>query len=380
MYIPRPSQRSSPDITETCLPSHVSSQMTNTGRLQSAHSPNSAAPPSYPTQGLSIRDILERWVGTDETLRAALTAHSSSSQVRAEEERTRQEYYRLETRRVEYELLREAFRGGIHPSHIPQLFTQDRPSLQNLSPVSPIHRQEERPFYPTSSLPSYNRHDLPRIDTSNLPMPATRAHLVPQREKYTGPVSAPPASMATTSPPPSIFFRHWAPPQRTDDIGLRTPRDDMEQRYHHPDQQVPSPSSSRKSPPLHNGISPKRSHGSSHNRQRSDAPITNKMHDNRHYPYPSRIQSRKHDDEAPGLGATKSPLDRETVMRALREKVAPRKEDEDVERREQERRDSDKRDSERKEAERNRVDSTTTRGDVMALEQLVESNGAPQQV
>jgi hypothetical protein len=67
-------------------------------------------------------------------------------------------------------------------------------------------------------------------------------------------------------------------------------------------------------------------------------------------------------------------------MRALREKVAPRKEDEDVERREQERRDSDKRDSERKEAERNRVDSTTARGDVMALEQLVESNGAPQQV
>ena len=29
-----------------------------------------------------------------------------------------------------------------------------------------------------------------------------------------------------------------------------------------------------------------------------------------------------------GLGATKSNLDRETVMRALREKVAPKKDDE----------------------------------------------------
>src|SRR5579859_7470641 len=358
--------------------------MTHTGRPQGGHSPNSAVPPSYPAQDLSIRDILERWVGTDETLRAALNAHSSSSNRRAEEERTRQEYYRLETRRVEYELIREALRSGVHPSLIPQLFSQDRPGPQNLSPISPIQRQEEqRSLYPTSSLPSYNRPDsrsLPRLDTSNIP-PAGHRHLVPsQRDKYAGPISAPPASMATTSPPPSIFFRHWAPPQRSaDEIQPRSPRDSAEQRYHHPDHQIPSPSSSRKTPPLHNGISPKRStHGSSHNRQRSEAVVSNKMHDNRHHPYPSRIQSRKHDDEAPGLGATKSPLDRETVMRALREKVAPRKEDEESEKREAEKRESDKNESERRETERKKVDSA--RGDVMALEQLVESNGAPQQV
>src|SRR5271170_4967120 len=121
--------------------------MTHTGRTQSGVSPHSAVTPSYPPTDLSIRDILERWVGTDETLRAALTAHSSSSNCRAEEERSRQEYYRLETRRVEFELLREAFRGGIHPSLVPQLFTQDRPGgPQNLSPISPIQRQEERPL------------------------------------------------------------------------------------------------------------------------------------------------------------------------------------------------------------------------------------------
>ena len=125
-----------------------------------------------------------------------------------------------------------------------------------------------------SSLPSYNRPDLPRIDTSNLPPPSSRHHLVPsQREKYAGPISAPPASMATTSPPPSIFFRHWAPPapRTAEEIGLRTPREDMEapsqqSRYHHhSDHQIPSPPSTRKSPPLQcsNGISPKRSSQSS---------------------------------------------------------------------------------------------------------------------
>ena len=122
---------------------------TGGGRVQSGPSPNSAVTPSYQTADLSIRDILERWVGTDDTLRAALTAHSSYSHRRAEEERTRQEYYRLETRRVEFELLREAFRGGMHPTLVPQLFAQERSGPQNLSPISPILRQDERPLYPT---------------------------------------------------------------------------------------------------------------------------------------------------------------------------------------------------------------------------------------
>jgi hypothetical protein len=357
--------------------------MTNTAR-HSGPSPNSAIPPSYPPVDLSIRDILERWVGTDETLRAALTAHASSSNRRAEEERTRQEYYRLETRRVEFEFLREAFRGGIHPSLVPQLFTQDRSGPLNLSPVSPIlrsDRPDDRPQYSTSSLPSFNnRHDLPRIDTSNLAHPQQR-YLVPHREKYAGPISAPPASMATTSPPPSLFFRHWAPPQhRTqEEIGLRTPREDMDvipsssssHRYHHETTQIPSPSSARKSPPIHNGISPKRSGGSGsagHTRARSDI---SKLHDSRHHPYPSS-RTKKHDEEnTSGLGGTKPNLDREMVMRALREKVAPRKDDEKDT--------SPSKESSKeipKEVEREKKMETR---DVMALEQLVESH-LPQQV
>jgi hypothetical protein len=341
--------------------------MTNTHRLPSASSPTSS-----PTADLSIREILQRWVGTDETLRAALNAHNSDSNRRAEEERTRQEFYRFETRRVEYDILREAFRGGIHPSLIPQLFSPDRAGgPQSLSPISPITRQDDRPSgYPTSSLPSYSRHDLPRIDTTNLPLPHNR-HLVPSRDKYAGPTSAPPASMATTSPPPSIFFRHWAPPQpRNEDIGLRTPREDSDpSRYHH-EHQIPSPSSARKSPPQYasNGISPKRGSGS-HGRQRSDAPLSGKLHESRHHPYSARPLQKKHETEENGLGGTKSPLDRETVMRALREKVGPRR-NEDQE-------DQDKRESEKKElAERKKGETR----DVMALEQLVESNGTPPKV
>lgn len=361
--------------------------MTHTGRAHAGPSPNSAITPSYPFAELSIRDILERWVGTDDTLRAALNAHSSLSRQRAEEERTRQEYYRLETRRVEFDLLREAVRGGVNPSLVPQLFPQERGGPQNLSPISPIIRQEERHVYPTTSLPSYHKPDLPRIDTSNFPPPTNR-HLVPtQREKYAGPISAPPASMATTSPPPSIFFRHWAPPapRTADETALRTPREDPEtaayqsSRYHHQhsEHQIPSPPSMRKSPPLHsNGISPKRAGQSassgSHGRQRSEAAMTTKLHDSRHHPYAARpLQGRKHDteDSSSGLGATKSNLDREMVMRALREKVAPRKEEDHS------KDDTEKttKEVENKEAEKRKVEQTR---DVMALEQLVESNGA----
>ena len=345
---------------------NYSKLMTHTNRT--GHSPTSAVP-SYSQGDLSIRDILEKWVGTDETLRAALNAHSSSSNRRAEEERTRQEYYRLETRKVEYELLREACRGGIHPSLIPQLFSQER-GTQHLSPMSPIVRHDERSIYPTSSLPSHSRPELPRIDTSNIPPPSSR-HLAPlQRDKYAGPISAPPASMATTSPPPSIFFRHWAPPQprTTEDIEVRAPREELDHlsssRYYHPPDQLPSPSTARKSPPGHsNGISPKRT---SHGRPRSEAGGP-KSHESRHHPYSRPLQGKKNDSEDTASGSAKSPLDRETVMRALREKCAPRKEEE--KKAEEARvKESEKKDAERKKAEQTR--------DAMALEQLVESNGA----
>jgi len=323
---------------------------------------------------------------------------------------------------VEYDILREALRAGIHPSLIPQMLTQpDRTSVpsQHLSPMSPVRQserydqrhelrqQEGREYergYPTSSLTSYARPDLPRIDT-NLPVPIVSngsRHLVPsqsthyhhhRREKVAGPISAPPASMATTSPPPSIFFRHWAPPgpRTTDDLDQTTTGSTLpsSSRYiHHTATsaggvaaELPSPNSARKTPPsLHaaassNGISPKRT---GHGRQRSEAALSGKGHDSRHHPYSrGALQSKKDDDL--GLGGTKSNLDRETVMRALREKVAPRREEE-----------KDKTAQptaapetntsrvesveEKKEVERRKVEQTR---EAMALDQLVEAtNGA----
>jgi hypothetical protein len=343
-------------------------------------------PTFSPTTELSLREILEHWVGTDHTLRAALNAHSSLSTRQAEEERTRQEYYRLETRRVEYELLREALRGGVHPSLIPQLFNHERDGTQNLSPMSPIQRPEERTVsaaaaYPTSSLPSYNRPSLPKIETSNLPPPQSNriVHLIPPREKYAGPISAPPASMATTSPPPSIFFRHWAPPRSVDDQQLprlSTSREEPESRYH----DVLAPSSNRKSPQLYDG---KRASSLVHGRQRSEAMGSGR--ESRHHPYSSRdarvYPSYKRNEGEEGLGAAaKSPLDRETVMRALREKVAPRREDE-VRKREDESKKREDMPSSKIEVEKvEKKDSGERRKpeqgrDVMALEQLVEKEG-----
>jgi len=335
------------------------------GAPYSGTSPNLAAmTPTFSPTELSIRDILERWVGTDETLRAALNAHSSLTTRYAEEERTRQEYYRLETRRVEYELLREALRGGVNPSLIPQLFNHERGVPPNLSPMSPVHRPEERPaiaIYPTSSLPSYNRPNLPKIETSNLPPPQSNrlGQFIQPRGKYAGPISAPPASMATTSPPPSTFFRHWAPPPRiADDQQLRTSREDPESRYHGLHHDVPSPSSTRKSPQFHDVKRTSQQAG----RHRSE--VMESIRESRHHPYSSRaLPSSRRNETEEGLGSTKSGLDRETVMRALREKVAPKREEE-VTPSKSEAEKGEKKDGERRKAEQGR--------DVMALEQLVE--------
>jgi len=100
------------------------------------------------------------------------------------------------------------------------------------------------------------------------------------------------------------------------------------------------------------------------------------MHDARHHPYAVRpLQGKKHEEDTrTGLGST---LDRETVMRALREKVAPRKEEEPAAS-SQSSKEAAKEDDkvkevvDKKEVERKKVEQTR---DVMALEQLVESNG-----
>ncbi|BFZ56191.1 hypothetical protein PYCC9005_003233 [Savitreella phatthalungensis] len=64
---------------------------------------------------ISLRDLLERWAGSDDTLRVVMVAKS-------EEDRLRQEVLRLEVRRQEMEILREAVRAGVPPHMIPLMF------------------------------------------------------------------------------------------------------------------------------------------------------------------------------------------------------------------------------------------------------------------
>jgi len=120
---------------------------------------------------------------------------------------------------------------------------------------------------------------------------------------------------------------------------------------------------------MHNGVSPKRgSLSQPHGRQRSEAMLTTKMHESRHHPYSSRsLPNRRHEPPEDGLGATKSGLDREMVMRALREKVAPRQDDTA-----ETSISKDEAKAEKKAAERRKIEQARN---VMALEKLVEPNG-----
>ena len=74
----------------------------------------SGASPTSP-QDLSLRDLLERWAGSDDTLRAVMHA-------KAEEDRLRQEVLRLEIRRQEQDMFREIVRSGCPPHLIPAMF------------------------------------------------------------------------------------------------------------------------------------------------------------------------------------------------------------------------------------------------------------------
>ncbi|CCJ30780.1 unnamed protein product [Pneumocystis jirovecii] len=64
----------------------------------------------------TLRDILERWAGSEETLRTIMIA-------KTEEDRLKQEMVRLDIKRIENEILVNALRGGIQPNAIPTIFS-----------------------------------------------------------------------------------------------------------------------------------------------------------------------------------------------------------------------------------------------------------------
>ncbi|BFZ63323.1 hypothetical protein YB2330_004445 [Saitoella coloradoensis] len=100
--------------TPTALPprhtGHLRSQSTNSPF--GMHHPHAGPVPipivPVPRPELTLRDILERWTGNDDTLRLVLQAKIAADRVRVEEERTRRVA-------LELEIVREAGRMGVDP-------------------------------------------------------------------------------------------------------------------------------------------------------------------------------------------------------------------------------------------------------------------------
>ena len=63
-----------------------------------------------------------QWQGADESMRNWLLAKSEEDRRKQEEERSRQEGFRLETRKIEQQMLHDALQGGIPPHMIPIVF------------------------------------------------------------------------------------------------------------------------------------------------------------------------------------------------------------------------------------------------------------------
>jgi len=214
--------------------------------------------------------IPQTWQGSDESLRSYLLARTEEERKHSEEERTKQEAYRYETRKVELDLLKEALRGGVHPSLVPVLFaggsggaigstaewareylqTQQAQAAQaQVQNQSQSQAQATRePAYSYASLPQLPQpqqqsHAQPPTQAAQplqQPATATTPHAPPpiQTQPQVGmpaarppftPSRAPPRLQGfdthignlTGSPPPSqsLFFHHYVPQQRQPQSG-----------------------------------------------------------------------------------------------------------------------------------------------------------------
>ena len=63
-----------------------------------------------------------QWAGQDDSMRSWLHAKAEEDRRKQEEEKTRQEGFRLDQRRIEQDMLRESLQGGIPPPMVPLIF------------------------------------------------------------------------------------------------------------------------------------------------------------------------------------------------------------------------------------------------------------------
>lgn len=160
---------------------------------------------------------------------------------KSEEDRLKQEVMRLEIRRTELEMLKEAVRAGIQPQLIPQIFGggsnhSGNPSIY--TPISPSQASgpaSRTPYPPPpQQIPPFSKQGqpspryLPKLDTANLPtshgqqqqqQPATANPTINEQRHMTNhfnneaPQSAPSIGGNMDSEPSSLSFHHWRPPQ-----------------------------------------------------------------------------------------------------------------------------------------------------------------------
>ena len=82
--------------------------------------PDHRPPPT--TLAMGMPPAPSQWQGADESMRTWLNAKSEDDRRKQEEEKSRQESYRLETRKIEHTMLRDSLAGGVPPYMVPMVF------------------------------------------------------------------------------------------------------------------------------------------------------------------------------------------------------------------------------------------------------------------
>lgn len=117
-----------------------------------------------------------------------------------EEEKTRQQQLRLEQRKVEHDMLREALRGGVPPHIVPSIFVSIGGGGSIINPAQPFPTamQPAQHEYVTSAHPA--RPSPPELRRETRPIPQQQPAVY-----YPAPGSAIPPSAAAHQPPPPLF-------------------------------------------------------------------------------------------------------------------------------------------------------------------------------
>lgn len=200
---------------------------------ESSSSDNSS-PRHSPRQGLAhlLGSGLAEWPHSDESLTEAL-------RLRQEQERTKQEYYRLETRKRVLDILTMAVRAGVPGSAIPSLFEGQQHQV-----ALPVHRtaaaaaantassvgaKPATPQRTMSPVELVNYEDAQRSPTrfrpthtrSSSAMPAySAAASRPITQAYFPVRQVPPATaVGQSSPQSKLQFHHWKPNQTRERAG-----------------------------------------------------------------------------------------------------------------------------------------------------------------